>query len=110
MTVYLFETWIVKPEHEKRHALIWKQYVNYMKENPTLFEGIKSMKLCKKLLGEGFATFVQIVEFSNLEEKVCLDNKLSKDKESIAFKGRLMLVKNSETNTEILCEPYLEYN
>ena len=110
MSVYLFETWLVKPEHENKHNKIWGEYVNYMNRNPELFHGIKSMKLYKKLPGEGFATYIQVVEFNNLDEKVNLDLLLSKDEESLTFKRRLMLFKDIETTAETLCEPIYEYN
>ena len=110
MSIYLFETWLVKPEHENRHNKIWEQYVNHMNSYPELFQGIKSMKLYKKLPGEGFATYIQMVEFSNLDEKVSLDLRLSKDEDSLAFKRRLMLFKDIEKTTETLCEPIFEYN
>jgi hypothetical protein len=110
MSVCLFETWLVKPERGNRHNKIWEQYLNYVNRNLELFQGIKSMKLYQKLPGEGFATYIQMVEFNNLDAKVNLDLRLSKDEESLTFKRRIMLFKDIETTTETLCEPIYEYN
>ena len=85
MSIYLLETWIIKPEDEEEHKLLWENYVDYMNKNPKLFSGIKSMRLCNKLPGNNLVTHTQIVEFDSLEDKELLDNKLSKDSKSIEF-------------------------
>lgn len=109
MSIYLLETWFIKPEHEEKHELLWAQFVNYMNDNPELFTGIKSMKLLKNITGKDSVTHVQIVEFNSVEDKEILDKRLSKDRKSIEFNRKLMLVKDATMNTEILCEPFLEY-
>ena len=110
MSIYLLETWVIKPEDEEEHRIIWRQYVNYMNENPELFSSIKSMKLCKKLSGDDVVTHAQMGEFDSLKDKENLDEGLSKDRENIEFHRKLMLVKDAATVTEILCEPFLEYS
>ena len=109
MSVYLLETWTIKPEDKERHDLIWKRYVRYMNQNPELFASIKSMKIYEKLLGNTSITHAQIVEFDSLEDKEILDHKLSQDRESGEFHRKLMRVKDPATTTEIICEPFLEF-
>ena len=109
MSIYLIETWVIKPENEEKNDLLWEQFVKYMNDNPKLLSAIKSMKLYKKLTGKNFVTHVQIVEFNSLKDKEVLDKSLSKDRESVALNRKLMLVKDTVTTTEILCEPFLEY-
>ena len=109
MSIYLLETWIIKPEDEEEHRLIWEEFIGYMKLNPGLFGSIKSMKLFHKLSGNDSINYAQIVEFDNIEDKKSLDSRLLKDNASMEFHQKLACIKNVATTKEMLCEPFLEY-
>ena len=109
MSVYLFETWVIKPEHLETHAVLWKEYVQYMKNNRDLFKGIISMQILNKLEGQGTVTHLQIVEFNSVEDKEALDWQLSQDIETLQFKQQLMLIKDPKTTTQMLTEPLVSY-
>lgn len=109
MSVHLIETWVIKPEHEESHEVLWKQFVDYMNRNRELFKGIVSMKMYKTFLGEGSATHAQTVEFSSVEDKLALEKRVAKDKTCSEFRLNLAQFKDPKTTSEILCESFLEY-
>jgi hypothetical protein len=109
MTVHLIETWIIKPEHEQSHEVLWKQFVDYMSQNRELFKGIVSMKMYKAVPGEGPATHAQTVEFGSLEDKLALERRVAKDKTCSEFGRNLARLKDPKTTSETLCESFLEY-
>ena len=109
MSVFLIETWAVRPEDLESHDLLWGKYVRYMRKNPELFREIKSMKLLRKIQGKDLITHAQTVEFESLSDKEILDKRVSADNESLEFKRKLMLVKNIKTTSEVLCESFVEF-
>lgn len=109
MSVYLLETWIIKPEHEEKHEMLWRRFVDYMNQNRGLFKGIISMQLYRKLPVSGSVTHAQRVEFNSIEDKLALDEKVVKDKTCSEFSRNLAHLKDSKTTSEIICEPFLEY-
>ena len=109
MSIFLIETWVVKPEDLEIHDLLWIEYVDYMRKNLSLFAEIKSMRLFKTIQEQDVVTHAQIVEFESLAEKMNLDSRISEDKKSVEFKHKLMQVKNIETATAVLCDSFLEF-
>jgi hypothetical protein len=109
MSVHLIETWIIKPEHEESHEVLWKRFVDYMSQNRGLFKGIVSMKMYKTVPGEGPATHAQTIEFSSLKDKLALERRVAKDRMCSEFRRDLAQFKDPRTTSETLCESFLEY-
>jgi hypothetical protein len=109
MSIYLLETWIVEPQHEEGHEALWRQFVDYMSRNRDLFKGIVSMKLYRRLSAPGSPTHAQVIEFSSMEDKLALDERVVKDKTCFEFRRSLSQFKDSKTASEVLCQPFLEY-
>jgi hypothetical protein len=109
MSIFLVETWVVKPEHEQEHEALWRHFVDYMNQNRILFKGIISMQLYRRLPVTSSATHAQTVEFSSLEDKLALDERVVKDPTCVEFSRNLARVKDSRTISEVTCEPFLQY-
>lgn len=81
MTVFVVETYVMKPEKQGGFKSLLQRFLGYMKENPALFKEMKSWKLFTQTFGGIFGAYVELIEFDSLAEREKCYTRLLKDKE-----------------------------
>jgi len=81
VTVFVVETYVVKPEKQAELKSLLKRWSKFMKENPTLFKEMKSWKLFTQTFGSISGAYVEMVEYDSLAEHEKCHARLLKNKE-----------------------------
>jgi hypothetical protein len=66
MTIFLAETYVIKPDKLEEFSTLFKKFETYMKKHPDLFKEVKSHKVFSQLLGGNWGGYVEMTEFENL--------------------------------------------
>jgi len=78
MTVFVVETYVIKPEKQaefKAYKEKWKKFFAF-REKPELFKEVKSHKLFAQFLGGNYGGYVEMWEFENLADAEKFNNKV----------------------------------
>jgi len=105
MTVFVVETYVVKPEKHVEFKSLLQRFLKYMKENPTLFKEIKSWKLFTQTFGTISGAYVEQVEYDSLAELEKCYTRLLKDKEFSKIYQELMTLIDTATFSMSAWEP-----
>ncbi|MGD6807092.1 MAG: hypothetical protein ACQCN4_09055 [Candidatus Bathyarchaeia archaeon] len=68
MTVFIVRTYVVKPDKLKEHNEWGKKLVAMMKRQPSLFGGVKSMRVLSHKYGGQVGGFTAMWKFDNLAD------------------------------------------
>lgn len=68
MSVFVVETYVVKPENREKFKQMWKSLLEYMKEEPELFKEVKSLKLFTQMFGGLAGAYIEMWEFDNMAD------------------------------------------
>jgi len=71
MTVFLVETYVIKPETQAEFAAYkkkWKKFFAYKEGHLQRFKEVKSYKILAQMLGGNWGGYVEMWEFENLAE------------------------------------------
>jgi hypothetical protein len=71
LTVFLVETYVIKPEKLAEFTAYkkkWKKFFAYKENRPQLFSGVKSYKMFAQMLGGNYGGYVEMWEFANLAD------------------------------------------
>jgi len=68
MNIFLVETYQAKQEKQSAFNKLLKEFVKFRKENPKVFEGLKSWKLLQQEYGGIGNLYIEMWEFENLQE------------------------------------------
>lgn len=68
MTVFMVETYVIKPEKEAEFKAMLKKFFAYKEKHPQLFKEVKSYKIFSHLLGGKWGGYVEMSEFDNLAD------------------------------------------
>jgi len=71
LTVFLVETYVIKPEKQVEFTAYkkkWKKFFAYKENRPQLFSGVKSYKMFAQMLGGNYGGYVEMWEFTNLAD------------------------------------------
>jgi len=66
MTIFLMETYVIKPDKLEEFTALLKKLETYMKKHPDLFKEVKSHKVFSQILGANWGGYVEMTEFENL--------------------------------------------
>jgi len=66
MTVFLVETYVVKPDKLGEFTEFYKKSKTWMKKHPELFKEMKSHKLFSHMVGGKWGGFVEMLEAKSL--------------------------------------------
>jgi len=99
MTYLAISTYIVKPEKQADFMRFWKSYLDYMKKNPEIFKGVKSLKLYTQVFGGISGAYVELLEFDSLTDKETLEKKLAKNEEAKKLLQEFIMFRDSSTHT-----------
>jgi len=81
MTVFMVETYIIKPDKLGEFTAFIKKFETWMKKHPELFKEVKSHKLFSHLLGGNWGGFVEMWEAKSLADIEKVFNRVMQDKE-----------------------------
>ena len=68
MSIFLVETYLPKQEKQAEFDALLKEFLRFKKENPKVFEGLKSWKLLQQEFGGIGNLYIEMWEFESLQE------------------------------------------
>jgi len=105
MTVFVVETYVVKPEKQVEFKSLLQRFLKYMKKNPTLFKEMKSWKLFTQTFGTISGAYVELVEYNSLAEHEKCHTRLLKDKGFMKLYEEAMTLIDTTTFSMSAWEP-----
>jgi hypothetical protein len=83
MTIFVAETFIVKPDKIGEYRALEEKYATYAKEHPDLFKEQISHKVFSHRFGGKVGGFVEMSEFKTLAEAERCGNQLMQDQQFV---------------------------
>jgi len=105
MTVFVVETYVVKPEKQAEFKSLLRRWLKFMKENPALLKEMKSWKLFTQTFGSISGAYVELVEYDSLAEYEKCHARLLKDKEFMKLYQEAMTLIDATTFSMSAMEP-----
>ncbi len=68
MSIFLVETYLSKHEKQREFDVLLKDFLRFKKENPRVFDGLKSWKLLQQEYGGIGNLYIEMWEFESLPE------------------------------------------
>ncbi len=90
MTVFMVETYVVKPEKHGEYMLLLKRFPKLMKKKANMFKVVKSYKVFAHMFGGVMGGYVELYEFNSLADVESLFAKVFADKEIADFHQQFM--------------------
>jgi hypothetical protein len=81
MTVFLVETYLARHEKQAEFQKLLREFLRFKKENPEVFEGLKSWKLLQQEYGGIANLYIEMWEFENLPEMEKCNARIFENKE-----------------------------
>ncbi len=81
MNVVFVLTYVVKYEKRVEFQALVRRFIKLRKENPKIFDGLKSWRLFRREYGGVAGSYVEMWEFRNMEEMDRVTATMMKDKE-----------------------------
>jgi predicted nucleotidyltransferase len=81
MSIFLVETYLAKQEKQAEFQKLLKEFLKFKKENPKVFEGLKSWKLLQQEYGGVGNLYVEMWEFEDLQKMEKINARIFKNKE-----------------------------
>ena len=97
MTVFMVETYVVKPKKQEEYQSLIQRFLEYKKENPKLFKEVKSFRLFHQVFGGLAGAYIEMWEFDNMADLEKCWMKESKDEEFMKIHKEFMLFVESTT-------------
>jgi len=80
MTIFLVETYVIKPERQADFTAYKKKESQWMKKHPEMFKEVKSYKMFTQLFGGNWGGYVEMWEFENLADfEKCNNRQMQSD-------------------------------
>jgi len=80
MTVFIVETYVVKPGKQEEFMSLLQRILRYKKENPERFKEMKSKKIFSQTFGGVSGRYIEMNEFDNMADAEKYIARVSKDK------------------------------
>jgi hypothetical protein len=68
LTVFLVETYVIKPDKLGAFTALYKKFETYMKKRKDLFKEVKSHRIFSQLMGGNWGGYVEMTEFENFAD------------------------------------------
>ena len=81
MNIMFVLTYVVKYEKQTEFQALVKRFLKLKKENPKIFDGLKSWRLFKREYGGVAGSYVEMWEFKSMEEMDKVTATMMKNKE-----------------------------
>lgn len=66
MSILLVETYVVKAEKQAEYTPLLNEFLEFKKDHPQLFDGLKSWKLHKQDIGQPAGLYIELWEYESL--------------------------------------------
>jgi len=97
MTVFVIETYVVKPEKQAEFKSLLQKFLRFMKKNPALFKEIKSLKLSTQTFGGISGAYVELIEYNSLADQEKCHTRLKKNGEYMKLYQQAMSLIDTAT-------------
>jgi hypothetical protein len=84
MTVFLVDTYVIKPDKLSEFTAFLKKYTEWEKKRLDLTKEVKSHKIFSHMLGGKWGGYVEMWEFENLADLEKFMNRVMQDQEWLA--------------------------
>ncbi len=81
MSIFLVETYLAKQEKQKEFQKLLEEFLEFKKENPRVFAGLKSWKLLQQEYGGAGNMYIEMWEFESLPEMEKCNDRIFSHKE-----------------------------
>jgi len=105
MTVFIIETFVIKPEKQSEFKSLLQKGRKYMKENPEKFKEMKSWKLYTQTFGSISGAYIGQTEFDSLAEFEKFNARMLKDKEYSKLNQEVIAMIDTTTYSMSAWEP-----
>ena len=105
MTVLIHETYVVRPENQKKFMELWKRILELVKKNPKMFKEVRSLKLYNQIFGGISGAYVELAEYDSLADYEKLLERLFKDEEFMKFYQEITSLVESGMSTTNIWKP-----
>jgi len=68
MSVFVIETYVVKPEKQGEYQSLMRRLLEYKKQNPQLFKEVKSFRLFHQMFGGLAGAYIEMWEFDSIAD------------------------------------------
>lgn len=85
MTIMVVEKWVVKPEKQKEHMQIMKEFRKFIKDKPALFKEVKSIGEFTQMFGGINGMYIWLLELDSLADYERLNERTIKDEGAAKF-------------------------
>ena len=68
MSIFVVETYLVASEKREKFKLLMQRLLEYKKENPKLFEEVRSLKLFAQMFGGIAGSYIEMWEFDSMAD------------------------------------------
>ncbi len=92
MTVFIVETYVVKPGKDGELVSLLKRIAEHKKENPDKFKEMKSKKIFSQLFGGISGRYTEMIEFDNMADAEKYMTREEKDEEFMKLYQEAMLL------------------
>ena len=92
ITVFIVETYVVKPGKQGELMTLLKRIAEYKKENPEKFKEMKSKKIFSQMFGGISGGFIEMIEFDNMVDAEKYMAREEKDEEFMKLYQEAMLL------------------
>jgi hypothetical protein len=100
MNIVFVLTYVVKYEKRKEFQILVRSFLNFKKENPKAFKGLKSWRLFRQEYGGVGGSYVEMWEFRSLEELEKVNARMMKHKEMMEIHTEFHKLIDHTTFTE----------
>jgi hypothetical protein len=104
MSVFMVETYLVKPERQGQFRPLIKKFLKYKEENPEKFKEVKSWKLFTQVFGGISGAYIERWEFDNMADMHGRQTRMSKDE------GFMKVVGELRQESDLLIDPATRSN
>ena len=92
MSVFIVDTYVVKPEKQEEFMALIQRMLKYRKEKPEKFKELKSWKLFSQRFGGIGGAYIGMGEFDNMADAEKYGTRVSKDEAYMKMWQELMLL------------------
>ena len=92
MTVFIVETYVVKPGKQRELMALLLRIRKYKKENPERFNEMKSKKIFSQMFGGISGGYIEMNEFDNMADAEKYMARMQKDEEFMKLYQRAILL------------------
>ena len=99
MSIFIVDTYVVKPEKQEEFTSFIQRFLKYRKENPKKFKEWKSWKIFRQGFGDISGAYVEMMEFENMADAEEWGTRMRKDEVMMKIREAFMLLIDPTTHS-----------